>query len=259
VSQQGPLFDPVPFYGAPMLALSATPFDDLVQRYGVPCTIRRAMPCPCAYGDTGQARASCTSCNGLGFAYDPQLRLEKVKCIVQGRTRTGKVAPPGVTFDDTVQITFPSGVVVAMGDQVWPEGETVEHEELVRRSVVEVDDAALRYRSLDYDAVAAPSTSGADRILYPDVTSIIAVSYYAENRAVLAVEGVDYERVANTFRWLRGGPAPGDHFSVRFRAPAAYQIVTAPPPTRAFLGQSEPLPTKGSAIALHKMSAKDLR
>jgi hypothetical protein len=232
--------------------------DHLVAEYGVDCLLRRAVRCPCVRIETRQARISCPACNGLGFAH-PEALEESLRALVLNRSSSKRMLPPGETHDGQAVITFPLGITPSIGDQVWPAGETHVVQELIFRAARQVDLVAMRARSTDQDDDPPRGALREDRLLYPDVVTIDSVCWFDGERLVFAGQADYRRRPLGRIEWSgTAGPPPGSAYSVRYTAPAAYQVFTVEPVFRGG-GQGAGYPYRVTAIALHKLSDRDLR
>lgn len=234
-------------------------FQTMLDARGVGCLYRKGIRCPCVRIETGQARAGCPDCGGLGFAYPLELE-EPIIALCQNRSPRRTMDPSGQKVAGTMVCTFPVGVVPAEGDMILPDEEEHTVQQVLRRQVAQVDPRTVRGRETHPSQDAPVLTPTTERLLYPDVRRVEAI-YWRDDAAggglKLAKEGRDYVRELNVITWHQGrGPAAGKAFSVRYRAPAAYVLSPAEPVTRT----SEPgFPYRAEAKRLDRWGTPDLR
>lgn len=242
---------------------SAAEFDAMIAAEGNSGEFRRCLTCPCVRLDPRTPEAKCPHCRGLGWIYPESLR-EPMIVLDQQRNATGKFSGAGEVVDGTVQATFPSGVVPGFGDMWRPDGE--EHvvvETLHRNGSQRVTDAMLRPHRLSPDQVPPVLTGRKERLLYPDPCCIEHVSYLVRGDGLesrLATAGpLEYDVDADgRWSWIGNtGPAPGDAWTVRYRAPAVYVVYSAKPRFRS--ESDKRMPQLVTMRRLDKVSHEDLR
>lgn len=232
-------------------------FEGLLHARGVGCLLRKAIRCPCQRIETRQARVGCPSCAGTGFAYPVELE-EPIVALVLGRSPRRSQLPVGQEVVGTCTITFPMGVIPSQGDMVLPDGEEHAVQQVLRRSVAQVDPQVVRDRATAPDhraPVLAPTT---ERLLYPDVTRIEHLYWMDDDQRLHAgEEGRDFTRRANLIEFRPGrGPSPGKAFTVRYRAPAAYVVSPGEPVSRTGEGN---FPYRCDGQRLDRWGTSDLR
>ena len=208
-------------------------FEGLLNARGVGCVLRKAIRCPCLRVETGQPRAGCPVCGGVGFAYPLELE-EPIVALVLNRSPRRSQMPVGQEVTGTCAITFPVGVIPSQGDMILPDNEEHAVQQVLRRSIAQVDPQVVRDRQTAPDQrapVVAPTT---ERLLYPDVIRIEHLFWIDESGQLKrGEEGRDFTRRANIIEFRpERGPAPGKAFTVRYRAPAAYVVSPGEPVAR---------------------------
>lgn len=244
--------------GLPEVRLDPEVFQRLVEARGVRCVYRPAVRCPCQRIETGQARIGCPACRGFGIAYPEELE-EPTIAIVQRRSPRRTMAPPGDMVAGTVQITFSAGIVPGDGDMLVPDGDRHVVQEVLRVAENQVDVRDVRARAesvLQNPPVPRPATA---RLLYPDMIRLLAC-YWLEpkTRALRAGRiGTHFTIAGGLVTFAPGfGPAPGEAFSVRYVAKAAYVLLPAEPVQRT---GEDGFPYACEGQRLDKHSQRDLR
>lgn len=232
--------------------------DDIISIHGIGCTYRKSMICPCLRIETGQPRAGCLACHGLGNVYPKDLE-EGIVALVVNRNPRRTAAAPGEFITGSVVITFPLGIVPGRGDMVLPEKEQHLVHQVVRRAEMQIDPGVVRDRATATDHAAPKVKVAGDRLLYADIEEIEDLYWLDEHQALKrGAAGRDYKRVGAELRWVDGhGPDAGRAYSVRYRAKAAYVVNPAEPATR---GESENFyPYRAEAMRLDRWGLPDLR
>ncbi len=224
----------VKFYGGdfPEVRLDPAEFEGLIYARGVGCLYRKAIRCPCLRVETRQARAGCPVCGGLGFAYPVELE-EPIVALVLNRSPRRSQLPVGQEVVGTCTITFPVGIIPSQGDMVIPDGEEHAVQQVLRRSIAQVDPQTVRDRQTAPDQRAPVVAPVTERLLYPDVTTIETMYWLDGERLRQGIVGRDFVRRGNLIEWRpECGPEPGKAFTVRYRAPAAYVVSPGEPVSR---------------------------
>ena len=150
--------------------------------------------------------------------------------LITGRSLRRSMMAAGSQVAGTCQMTFLPGIIPSPGDQVWPDDEEHVVNEVLRRQLAQIDPAVVRERATHPAHLAPIVPPVTERLLYPDVTCIESVHWLVDERGPkehlgIAREGRDYTRRDNILTWREGsGPAPGKAFTVRYRAPAVYEV-----------------------------------
>lgn len=242
----------------PETRLDPDAFNDLVLARGIGCIYRRAVRCPCLRIESRQPRAGCPVCNGLGYAYPEELS-EPMIALVLSRTPRRQQLAVGQQVSGTVQVTFPQGVVPAQGDQLWPDNDEHSVQQVLYRSVAQVDDTVVRSRATAPDQRAPVQPATTDRLLYPDVLRVEHVSWIDEETRELRTgkQGRDFTLEGNALTWRPdSGPKPGKGFSIRYRARAVYVLSPGEPVNRT---NEEGFPYRCEAQRLDRLGSPDLR
>jgi|GEM_PF-2998034 hypothetical protein len=241
------------------LPLDPELYDELIETEGIEVTVRRAVPCPCVRIETLRSRVRCPHCNGLRWTYPRELELELV-ALVLNRSPKRVLQAPGEIVTGTVTCTFTREYIPGAGDLVLPQRErhvvtqTLIHKENQHRL------AALRQqeraRAVPQELLPKPDVPG-DRLLYSNPLSIDYVAFIDGGRLVLGRDGVHWRLVDGCLEWTDlAGLQPGDAYSVRYTAPAAYMLNPGEPVARA--GVDGFLPYRCQGMRLDRWSSVDL-
>lgn len=237
--------------------------NDLVEVHGTGCELRRSVQCPCVRIETGTPRVRCKQCRGLGWVY-PEHRREAMIVLVLSRQPQAKDRPAGWFDDGTIVGIFPNGYVPARGDIVLPDQDVVIVQQVLRRGVREIDCAAVMAREQVFDARTPAVQSQDDTLLYSEGIEIEDVYWirYQDTDDEQLVRGfldVDWRLApGGVIVWLGDHKPPaGAGYSVRYRAPAAYLVMSSAPVLRSEGGI--PFPWKATMGRLDKLSKDDLR
>lgn len=240
--------------------LSPLEFDALLRAHGSPVEYRPAIACPCVRIDTRMPAGTCPTCKGLGRVYPEALR-KQVTVLDTQRSATLRLERAGLAAQGTIQLTFPVGVIPALGDMVLPCGDVhIVQETLFRDGTRRVTDAMIRDARRAPDHLPVAQRERTERLLYPGISCIELASYInADGAFVMATEAQYTIDADSRWTWKEGfGPAPGAAWTVRYRAPAAYVVYTSSPMFR-HEGGGGPMPYRVQAQRLDKVSAEDLR
>lgn len=232
--------------------------EDVIETHGTGCEYRPAVRCPCLRVESGTPRVNCRHCKGLGWVYPKDRRGPTVALVREREPRTqDEVAGEATTGNVTV--TFPLGVVPARGDMLLPDGEEHAVQQTLRRPAVQVSAAELRSRRTVPDQRPVALKAAAERLLYPDVKRIEAVTWIdADDELREAREGVHYVLRGDLVEWVGDvGPARGAAYSVRYIAPAAYILDLGAPVFRSESGQVAPY--RAMARRLDRWGSPSLR
>ena len=243
--------------GTPM-HLSAAEYDLEISTHGASGELRRGIPCPCARIDTRAPAVDCKACKGLGIAYPVELR-ESMVWLDSQRAAAFKRAAAGEMRAGTIQITLPSGVIPTTGDMIRPDSERHVVEELLWvQGSSRVTDASLRPRVSADQVPQARGVRKRERMLYaPSECEIEHVAYHHEGQLVSARPNHYQVDEDGRWTWHAGlGPQPGEAWSVRYLAPAAYVITDTMPAYRA--EADEPMPHRATAIRFDRVKPEDL-
>lgn len=233
--------------------LQARVFDRKIVRYGNSGEYRKHVRCPCVRDGSRTGRIDCAHCFGTGRLWPERLRI-RTNALDTGRQATLQQITAGTWAEGTIQITFPSAIEPAMGDQWLPDGEEMTVEETFQRDgAAQVDGNEIR-DWITLDAVELPQVHGVTRLTYERPCCFEAVLYTDPDTGALR-EAQPYQYAIDGNRvwtWRAGGPRPGDSFVVRYRAPTVYQIHTAVPRYRA--QANERMPYVCTAVRVDKLS-----
>lgn len=244
---------------ASLLRLDETPthhldpdeVDALIVAHGLPCEVRRVMPCPCARpDDPGSFPATCPDCAGTGRYYPEQLRVPRMSILVVGASLQQQQQEVGQTQRGHVALTFPTAWVPRAGDLVIPEGLRYSVVEQLVRAALDIDPHDLPGDDLDETLAPPPMAPAEDRLKHNHGVELEAMTWRnADGRAVLGRDGLDFDlRDDGRIAWRpRRGPAPGASFSARYTAPVVYVVG---PDTSPRSDAGIPLPAKTSGVRL---------
>lgn len=239
------------------LHLSAAEYDLEIAVHGTSGELRRGMPCPCARIDTRAPAIDCTACRGFGVTYPEALR-EPMIWLDSQRSATFKRSAAGELRQGTIQVTFPSRVIPTARDMIRPDGERHVVEELLWvQGSNRVTDASLRPRP-SVDQVPAARGLRKERLLYAPCECEIEHVIYRRDGELVAARPSHYQVDADgRWTWHAGfGPQPGEAWSVRYLAPAAYVITDTMPAFRS--EADEPMPHRATAVRFDRVKPDDL-
>lgn len=239
--------------------------------HGVGAEWRRAIVCPCVRPDTRTPRLDCKTCRGIGWAYPEPMRCSTL-ILATNRTASSRYGEPGVMVDGDMRVTLPPGHVPGLGDMFLPDNEAhVVQQRFFRnatmRSSGAANEAILRAHH-GLDAVPMAQVGRVERLLYPSTECIEQVTYMQPDLSegaepddevlVLAHEREYHVDTDGGFRWHAGyGPGPGRAWTVRYRAPAAYVVMTSGPVLRQ--DGDTPLPWMATLKRLDRLAQEDMR
>lgn len=243
----------------PPLHMNPQEFSDLVILHGSSGELRPGVLCPCMRVETKRPSAGCDVCRGTGWIYPKDRRCPMV-FLDHSRSVRRQHNGPGYLSDGTIAVTFPCGVVPAKGDLLLPDGEIHVVHEIFHRDVNQVnnrlleeshrkvrDDALQRSRVPDW--VRRPFQPTRNRLLYPEHHEIEALYWIRDDDLVEARRGIEYRLDPDgTITWIHDGPARGQGFTVRYRAPAAYIIHPEAPSFRHESDLAMPWSARGQAL-----------
>lgn len=243
------LFDNVSLVTSwPPLHINPREIEDLILIHGSSGELRRGQVCPCARLETGQANANCPVCHGIGHVY-PVPKREPLVFLDHSRTTSAKHQGPGYLSDGTIAVTVPGRVIPAKYDLILPDDDVAVVHETFHRDVQQVARQTLADRAI-VDQRPIRLRPRAARLLYPTVTEIEALYWLQGDRLAEARPGSDYRLAADgLIEWLDGaGPGPGEGFTVRYRAPAAYLVHAAVPLFRHEADRGAPYSVQATRI-----------
>lgn len=225
----------------PHVHIDPMELSDLIETHGVGCELRRAVWCPCSRVETRQARTGCPFCKGLRFTYPKKMR-DDIVALVQSRNPKRALVPAGELVTGIAVVTFPIGIVPGLGDMLLPAGEFHVVHEVLWRAYNPIDNQAIRARERTPDVAAPKIDPGPEALLYPKVECIEHLHWIDRQANKLCeASAADYELKGNVIEWRDGrGPKPGEGYSVRYRAQAAYILNPGEPVTRSESGQGMP-------------------
>ncbi len=235
--------------------------NDLVEMHGVGAELRQSVLCPCQRVETGMARGVCPHCKGLTWTY-PEAQREPVMVLLSGRKPTIKNEASGWVREGSQSATWPLGYHPKRGDIVLPDCEEHIVDQIIHRASHQVSSKTLRDRETSFGMQSIPAKSQVDRILYDDarIESVYWISPYSggpKEKLVEAKEGRDFRMSGDRIIWLGDtGPRPGDGYSVRYSAPAAYVVLLTEPVFRSEGGV--PFPYRSDVERLDSYALKDL-
>ena len=207
----------------------------------------------------GFARGAWLDFVGLQLQNVPQQLREAMVWLDSQRAATFTRAAAGEMRAGTIQITFPSGVIPTTGDMIRPDSERHVVEELLWvQGSSRVTDASLRPRVSADQVPQARGVRKRERMLYaPSECEIEHVAYHHEGQLVSARPNHYQVDEDGRWTWHAGlGPQPGEAWSVRYLAPAAYVITDTMPAYRA--EADEPMPHRATAIRFDRVKPEDL-
>lgn len=243
----------------PILQLDEDELNDVIETHGQCCVVRPMLPCPCRRGEMATPDIRCTSCNGTGRLYPVALE-EPAMVLLLSRTPRGEAKPVASVDMADAQATFTLPTQPGDGDMVLPDGEVHVVTQQIRRTVTEVTHELLEEEpEAGLPGLAVIPPTPAKELLIYSGAEIGAVYWYdrPNKRAVAAHEG-EYDLVGREFRWRDGfGPPPGVHYSIRYRAPAAYIVKLDPALYRQDGGAR--VPFRCAVMRLDKYAVRDSR
>ncbi|MGB0972404.1 MAG: hypothetical protein ACPGVG_15805 [Mycobacterium sp.] len=201
----------------------------------------------------------CTSCNGTGRLYPVELE-EPAMVLLMSRSPKGEAKPVGSVDMADAQATFTLPTQPGEGDMVLPEREVHVVTQQLRRSVQTVDSTLLDEEPEAglSDITLDTPTPAKELLLYAGATIESVYWYDPANRRAVAAPPAAYSLVGREFRWKAGeGPDAGVHYSVRYKAPAAYICKLDPALFRQDGGAG--VPFKCAVMRLDKYAVSDSR
>ena len=240
--------------------LNADEFDTQIELHGSTGTHCAGITCPCMRNHERTPDAMCAHCRGQGYLYPEQTRTRTI-ALDTSRSATAKLVAAGKMLDGSVQLTFRAGIVPAWGDLWLPDGEEhVVEEVLVQRTDPVRTDAGIWRVTSDSRPVAGDMPK--PRLLYPHFRSIDLVTWL--ERGIDGTTTVKYPPASEysvdadgRWTWRPGaGPPPGQVWTVRYRAPAAYRVFQVAPRYRTEADQR--MPHAVTARRLDRVGADDL-
>lgn len=254
--------------------VSVAEIDGLILRDGTPrapCwgSYRPGELCPCLGLEERKADAGCPECHGIGVRH-PAARYIKTRALVSARSSTFTHANVGDWTMGSATATFPSCIQPATND-LWLPGDGEAHVvNEAKRYGYQVDPVAHRAEfdlNLGYESTRSaelPEAPLSQRLLYPEVTSLISVTWFdrenhPERRVVTGRPGVDYRLRNGVVEFLDGGERPnrGAGYVVQYKAPACYVVAASQPAYRNVIGNQ--MPFKVTLQRLDKRSEQDVR
>lgn len=235
--------------------------DDLVVAHGIGCELRRGVRCPCFRIETGGSRSGCSHCKGLRFTYPMDLRDPDMIALVLNRDPRRTFKQAGEVVTGVAHITFPIGTIPAQGDILLPMKEVfIVHESLTHlQNEVSLQSSQLRPTTPDQQPPKAGPRR--DTLIYEDAEVEWLHWIRAEDdKLIRARPKTDFTIKGREIRWKNNrGPDPGQGFSVRYRAPAAYMIAPGEPVARYEAENGYPYRCQGMRLDILQSDGQDLR
>lgn len=206
------------------LHIDPADLNDLIEIHGIGCEWRQAVWCPCVRVENRLPRSGCKFCKGLGYTYPAELRHDII-ALVQSRHPQRQLTPSGELITGTAVMTFPIGVVPGNGDMVLPAGECHVVHETFWRAYEPIDNKDARDRSRDTPGALPPKIlPRPETLLYPNPLRVDFMHWIDRAKGTLnTASDADYHLEGPTIVWHDGrGPAPGEGYSIRYLAQAAY-------------------------------------
>lgn len=232
-------------------------YDDAIETHGTSCEYRRSILCPCIQLDTQAPRLGCKHCRGLGYLYPEELRQP---LIVLDVSRSGnlKLVQAGLMASGQISLTFPRGFLPGRGDQILMDGDL----HLVQEQLWQGGSRRLSRGHLSDqrppDSIPLVQRPRAERLLYECEVQIEAVYYLADDELHQASCSEYVLLDGNVWRWQPGrGPAEGEAWTVRYRAPSCYFVENSAPVYRD--EADRPCPYRVEAKRLDRIAERDLR
>lgn len=255
-SGRDPLFPDFSIGDLPTFHMNPRELDDFVQIHGEGVELRRGILCPCQRIETGASRADCQNCRGIGYTY-PANQREPMIVIITSREERARDLAAGRPSSGNASATFPGGVLPSRGDMILPDDETTVIQETLIRSIAEINLPALRSRQEAPDIDPIGFQKGQERLLYPEVLAVEGVWWGPPKESLKQAGMSDYQRTGNIIRWFANhGPRPGQGYTVRYRARAAYLVGEGGPMFRE--EEVNKYPYKVQIARLHRWGEPDL-
>lgn len=240
--------------------LNAAELDGVITTHGIGGIYKRSVACPCARPETRQPALGCPECRGLGFVY-PENRQSALVVLMSGRAPNRQHRQKGEDVSDGVQLTVPTPLIPARGDQFWPDCEVHQVDELTVASIIEVDqiEAGARVLGPDQDVIDQELPPGIP-LRYREPVAIEYVCWKRDDRSIAYAEPHHY-RVRDGYLVFTGSfaPAPGQTVSVRYVARSVYMLHPGVPRSRRESSDGSPLPYVTRATRLDQWGDPDLR
>lgn len=231
--------------------------NELIEEHGICVEWRQAVRCPCVRVETLRPRIGCLACNGIGYTHPESMRRPLV-IFMLNRQPSRKIIQVGEYVTGQVTVTFPAPFVPGEGDLLVPDNEVhIVHETLVRASQ-QIDNKRLMGERTHTDQAPPKMRPPEERLRYPDLIKVDSVHWIGENGQLCKAGSMDVEIVGNLVRWKRGrGPEPGNAYTVRYQAPAMYQLQPSEPVAR--IEGSSVFPYRAIGYRLDKIGEPDQR
>lgn len=242
--------------------------DNLIRQHGLVVELRRGVPCPCARVETYQGAVGCPVCAGLGRCFPEGLIEETVALVSRGQQHNEQTSR-GAHTTGSAHFTFLTEIgIPTVGDQILVFCERHTVTQLLIHGRQPFDGRTLRHERTYPGAQRIPVLEpDVDALLYPDVDAVEWVGIRRDDGTlqrmmvdshVFIDKSADGERAV--LRWNPAYlPPQGTMISVRYSAPAIYQIQDGAPPAR-FNTDARHLNYAATATALYKLDQRgDLR
>jgi len=239
------------------LHISVEELNDVIEEHGVGCEWRRAVRCPCQRIETHRPRSGCPVCNGLGYAY-PESRRSPIIALVLNRQPNRRLLQVGEYVTGQVTITMPTPHVMAQGDIVMPDNEVHVVHQTFWRAQQQIDNRELMASRTTPDQAPPKMLPDAEVLRYPEIAELEHIHWIDEKGKLCEASGADFRLVGNRIDWKkRRGPPAGEAYTVRYKAPAAYQLQPAEPVVR--MEGSSVFPYRAVAYRLDQIGDPDFR
>lgn len=210
-------------------------FDAEISGHGTTVLWRRHRICPCIDRNTGNADVGCPHCQGEMLLWDAG---REIRVLMFGRSRRDQYDVPGLLFQGTCNVTFPTGVIPAHYDRL----------DLVDARMVVTGELLVRG---DIDKLGRSRERLQQKFISVEYCEAIV-----DDQLIAYQYGQDFTVDGDgVVRWSLGaGPPDGARYSMRYVAVPAF-VVWSPMPGREENGQQMPYRAYAQLLAFFRRKA----
>ena len=206
--------------------------NELIEMHGIGAEWRKAVRCPCLRVETMRPTVSCRHCNGLGYTH-PESGHVPLIVFLLNRQPARKILQVGEYVTGQVTVTFPSPHIPGEGDLIVPDNEVHLVHDTIWRGGQQIDNRAMMARTEHPDQAPPKNRPPEERLRYPDVLEVQSIHWISAAGDLCEAKQGDYKLVKNQITWkAKRGPVVGSAYTVRYLAPAMYQLQPSEPIAR---------------------------